>query len=142
MSIEVGKCLICQRIMHLQKGAGCAVNTVMCNEKEYKRIPAYEDCNECGAKAGSIHHYGCDQEVCPSCGSQLLSCNCEGVRFVTSIEKSNAKRHPLWCEKEDLRCSCVTCEENRAKHADGKCSGCDECGSDNARSCLRINRVK
>ena len=34
-------------------------------------------CPDCGAKAGCFHHIHCDMEVCPVCGQQLLSCDCE-----------------------------------------------------------------
>lgn len=33
-------------------------------------------CGDCGAKIGYYHHYGCDIEKCPICGSQFLSCDC------------------------------------------------------------------
>ncbi len=35
------------------------------------------ECHDCGCKEGEIHEYGCDVEVCPFCGGQLCSCNCE-----------------------------------------------------------------
>ncbi len=35
------------------------------------------ECGDCGVKLGEIHHYGCDVEVCPKCGRQLISCPCK-----------------------------------------------------------------
>lgn len=33
-------------------------------------------CGDCGCKEGSVHELGCDMEVCPFCGRQLVSCHC------------------------------------------------------------------
>lgn len=33
-------------------------------------------CGDCGVFEGQIHKEGCDQEVCPKCNGQLLSCGC------------------------------------------------------------------
>lgn len=30
----------------------------------------------CGVEIGSIHELGCDQEVCPFCAGQLITCPC------------------------------------------------------------------
>lgn len=84
MNIGAGRCRLCKKIMNRAKG--CDVKTVFCNGKQFTRIKAVEDCDECGAKTGHYHHYGCDQEVCPSCRQQLLSCGCEGVGFLFKKE--------------------------------------------------------
>lgn len=34
-------------------------------------------CGDCGVTEGEIHEYECDMEVCPFCGGQLISCNCD-----------------------------------------------------------------
>jgi hypothetical protein len=33
-------------------------------------------CPDCGTKEGQLHILSCDQESCPFCGNQLLSCDC------------------------------------------------------------------
>lgn len=33
-------------------------------------------CGDCGCKEGQLHTPGCDMEICPFCGGQLLSCDC------------------------------------------------------------------
>ena len=34
-------------------------------------------CHDCAAKFGEQHHAGCDEECCPACGLQLISCGHE-----------------------------------------------------------------
>jgi hypothetical protein len=41
-----------------------------------------EQCHDCGAKVGHVHHFGCDNETCPLCGDQLAFCKCKFVAFV------------------------------------------------------------
>ncbi len=33
-------------------------------------------CHDCACAEGAIHKFGCDNEMCPFCGCQLLSCFC------------------------------------------------------------------
>lgn len=33
-------------------------------------------CHDCGVVEGAIHQLGCDNEDCPWCGHQLISCGC------------------------------------------------------------------
>jgi len=33
-------------------------------------------CHDCGVEEGQLHEWGCDVEVCPFCGRQLISCDC------------------------------------------------------------------
>jgi hypothetical protein len=33
-------------------------------------------CHDCGAIEGEFHNHGCDMEICPFCGGQLISCSC------------------------------------------------------------------
>ena len=41
-------------------------------EKEFET----ERCGDCGCIEGQLHVMGCDQEHCPFCGGQLISCDC------------------------------------------------------------------
>ena len=34
-------------------------------------------CHDCNTPLGGYHHPGCDNERCPICGGQLISCDCE-----------------------------------------------------------------
>jgi hypothetical protein len=36
-------------------------------------------CPDCGVAKGDIHWTHCDQEQCPRCAAQLLSCDCEPI---------------------------------------------------------------
>ena len=66
---------------------GCRASIILATGRKYKRVPFYGDrgerCHDCNALSGHFHHWGCDDEICPVCGGQLISCDCEGVECPT-----------------------------------------------------------
>lgn len=48
---------------------------------EKARIPYPVDesakCHDCGVPPDSLHHPGCDMEVCPQCKGQAIGCDCQ-----------------------------------------------------------------
>jgi len=34
-------------------------------------------CDECKVEEGGYHHVGCDQEDCPICSGQFITCDCD-----------------------------------------------------------------
>lgn len=85
----MAKCKVCKREM--LTACGCVNGRIQANGKMYPRIKMgmpgdfyfgaepQERCSDCGAKNGYPHHWGCDAERCPSCGGQLITCDCENV---------------------------------------------------------------
>ena len=87
-------CEVCQQDM--LESDGCA-ETIIIDGRRYQRIPMgaegdfygtedmadVERCGDCAARRGHCHHWGCDCEICPACGRQLLSCDCEEFDFET-----------------------------------------------------------
>lgn len=90
----MARCKVCG--LEMLTADGCTAKYMHANGMRYARIPvgghgdflAGEDanarCGDCNAKMGSFHHWGCDCERCPTCGRQLLSCDCEDV-FVEGV---------------------------------------------------------
>ncbi len=39
-------------------------------------VPNWFRCPDCNVAPGGHHHANCDQEPCPKCGGQLISCDC------------------------------------------------------------------
>jgi hypothetical protein len=75
----VAKCKYCGREM--LSAAGCAFTTLRIGDEWMKRIRADNPggrCGDCGARHKMQHHIGCDMEICPKCGHQLISCDCYG----------------------------------------------------------------
>lgn len=63
-------------------------------EDEWERIPfAFTDmtddspemrCPSCNCKHGYLHHWGCNQEICPRCGDTILTCDCPDPRLTVT----------------------------------------------------------
>lgn len=47
-------------------------------------------------------------------------------------------RESAFCEKENIKCLCAKCPENKTKHNDGNCDGCKDCGKKTNARCLVI----
>ena len=75
-------CEDCKREM--MKTDSCTFNRIVIDGEVYNR-KLYDDsnsdfpldrCPDCNVGSNKIHHYGCDNETCPSCKGQLISCGC------------------------------------------------------------------
>lgn len=51
-------------------------------------------CHDCGVIEGQIHKYGCDTELCPFCGNQLISCDCCYIKLGFDLKPQ------VWIGKE------------------------------------------
>jgi hypothetical protein len=72
------KCPYCKKDM--QDACTCTANRIVIFP-DGALIPSIsfkadvsERCGDCGVRGGGYHHPTCDQEICPKCGKQLLSC--------------------------------------------------------------------
>ena len=72
-------CDFCNQEM--KKGNGCKIEIYddFGDGKEYDRIPAEHKCHDCNVGSGELHHPGCDDEKCPKCRGQAISCDCIDV---------------------------------------------------------------
>lgn len=82
-------CRICGQEMKVAKG--CLASHLIHKGTPYERIKFMgtggegkadspgSRCPDCDAQIGQYHHMGCDLEICPICGGQLLSCKCKKI---------------------------------------------------------------
>ena len=42
-------------------------------------------CSDCNVSIGGCHHPGCDLEICPNCGGQLIDCDCLNEDAINNI---------------------------------------------------------
>lgn len=45
-------------------------------------IDEINPCHDCYVKPGGKHHPGCDQEKCPKCQEQIISCGCLDSEYI------------------------------------------------------------
>src|SRR5690606_3984579 len=80
--IQMTYCKICNQEMGDSSIVTCTGNLLISypDRKWRTPIPYHgrdgERCGDCNVGRGGRHHPGCDREVCPRCGGQLISCLC------------------------------------------------------------------
>jgi hypothetical protein len=68
-------CDVCNQVM--TPGTGCVNLMYGIGNKRFARIPCHTaTCGDCNVKRGQLHHPGCDNEACPTCGGQAIGCDC------------------------------------------------------------------
>lgn len=100
------KCNMCEREM--LKAKGCMDKDYLIDGKPYPAlrhvVRSYHEfgieidektfrCHDCGCKLGEFHHTGCDMEVCPCCGGQFISCDCDISDEVTVYPRGRKSGH-------------------------------------------------
>lgn len=81
---------------------GCSADGVRIVDRIYRRtITTFADpgerCPGCGAMWGSVHHLGCDDERCPACLGQLISCACPLVdEWTSDLAPVWIDQRPAW----------------------------------------------
>ncbi len=95
-----------------QIAAAQLVTTCWRNGKEYQRIRyGHEEddwganshpCGDCDAITGQYHVTGCDVERCPSCGGQMIGCDCTSSKLAKRLAKPFSKREQQVVEARKL----------------------------------------
>jgi hypothetical protein len=72
-------CKVCRQDM--ETAESCTHRTVTLDSGEtLERTPYGSDntdpCGDCGTSPGGVHHRYCDQERCPKCRGQIITCGC------------------------------------------------------------------
>lgn len=81
------KCNWCDCEMDDKSISTCLGNKllVLPDGSQYRSIafqsPTGGRCPDCNVADGGYHHPGCDQEVCPICGGQMIACGCLEAMF-------------------------------------------------------------
>jgi hypothetical protein len=81
----MGRCEFCQAEM--LTATSCTTSTAGRRPYGSERgrtelgIPFQARCPDCGVCLGGFHHRNCDQEQCPDCDGQAISCPCDPSRW-------------------------------------------------------------
>ncbi len=65
----------CEGYTSVEYSDGEVLEPVPYNPKDL-HLPNWFRCPDCNIVPGGKHHANCDQEQCPRCGGQLISCDC------------------------------------------------------------------
>ena len=76
---------------NMMESDGCTHRYISFNDDKdwYKRDTKTFDgerCFDCNTKEGHTHHRGCDEERCPKCGGQLITCDCINGNTIIAVE--------------------------------------------------------
>lgn len=68
----------CIKIPVIQHGTKKSFSPIKCGDPGdwWFGYPEGTRCPDCNAAVGYYHHPGCDNERCPICGGQLITCGC------------------------------------------------------------------
>jgi hypothetical protein len=73
----MGVCESCG--LEMTTAPSCDVTHASIGGELLERVPYLgpgERCHDCNVLVGGYHHGGCDMEVCPRCGDQMIGCDC------------------------------------------------------------------
>lgn len=59
-------------------------------------------CGDCGVQKGALHVPGCDVERCPSCGAQMIGCDCSSTNKQKKPPKPFSRRDETILEARKL----------------------------------------
>lgn len=66
------------------------------------KTAATQNCHDCGAAPGALHEYGCDVEVCPFCGHQMIGCTCHYEPFYPEVARGGEDALPPEVQEHGL----------------------------------------
>lgn len=69
---------------------------VSCLKKIRMHSQGEHVCHDCGAHEGELHQRGCDMELCPFCGWQLISCDC--CFELLEVDEVTAEEEAAWVD--------------------------------------------
>ena len=78
----------CEANASVEYPDGKALQAVLYDPKKL-HLPNWFRCPDCNIVPGGKHHSNCDQEHCPKCGGQLISCDCFDAEGKTGTVQKN-----------------------------------------------------